>query len=129
MICFIAGFPLPVVEWTFKKCPDYPKCEESYTLLPVNLFNNIIYKFMDNINRWVISNNNLQRNMYLETLVKETFLTSKISMNATETGILACNALNDFGNDTHETEFFVTGKIVFFLYLVKILNYSKTLFL
>lgn len=34
--CNIAGYPLPEIEWSFMKCPYYPKCEESYTKIPVN---------------------------------------------------------------------------------------------
>lgn len=49
--------------------------------------------------------------MYTETLVKETFLMSTVYINATETGILMCNASNEFGSANHEYEFFVTGKL------------------
>lgn len=37
--CLVGGYPLPVVEWAFKKCPSYPKCEESFTKIPVSLLN------------------------------------------------------------------------------------------
>jgi len=33
--CYIAGYPLPNVEWTFKKCSNYPQCEESYLNISV----------------------------------------------------------------------------------------------
>lgn len=33
--CFVAGYPLPVVEWAVQKCSNYPVCEDSYTKLPV----------------------------------------------------------------------------------------------
>lgn len=36
--CYIAGYPLPEVEWAFKKCPNYPECEESFNQIPVSLF-------------------------------------------------------------------------------------------
>lgn len=36
--CYIAGYPLPDVEWAFKKCPNFPKCEESYTNIPVLVY-------------------------------------------------------------------------------------------
>lgn len=38
--CYIGGYPLPEVEWAFKKCPNYPECEESFTQISVNLFVN-----------------------------------------------------------------------------------------
>lgn len=34
--CYIGGYPLPEVEWAFKKCPNYPECEESFTQISVN---------------------------------------------------------------------------------------------
>lgn len=36
--CYLGGYPLPEVDWAFKKCPDYPECEDSFTHIPVNLF-------------------------------------------------------------------------------------------
>jgi len=52
--------------------------------------------------------------MYKETVFKETFLISLINITAIETGILFCNATNEFGNSNHESMFFVSGKIIFF---------------
>ncbi|XP_022178523.1 vascular endothelial growth factor receptor 1 isoform X3 [Myzus persicae] len=80
--CYIGGYPLPEVEWAFKKCPNYPECEESFTQIP--------------------------RSMYKETVFKETFLISLVNITAIETGILFCNATNEFGNNNHESTFFVT---------------------
>lgn len=57
---------------------------------------------------------NSQRTMYKETVFKETFLISLINITAIETGILFCNATNEFGNSNHESMFFVSGKIIFF---------------
>lgn len=53
--------------------------------------------------------------MYKETVFKETFLISLVNITAIETGILFCNATNEFGNSNHESTFLVTGKIIFFL--------------
>lgn len=36
--CYIGGYPLPEVEWAFKKCPNYPECEESFIQISVNQF-------------------------------------------------------------------------------------------
>jgi len=58
---------------------------------------------------------NSQRRMYKETVFKETFLISLVNITAIETGILFCNATNEFGNSNHESTFLVTGKIIFFL--------------
>lgn len=35
VICFVAGYPLPKVEWVLQKCPNYPNCEDSYIKIPV----------------------------------------------------------------------------------------------
>jgi len=43
--CNIAGYPLPEVEWSFKKCPKYPECEELFTKISVNLFSNTYVDF------------------------------------------------------------------------------------
>ncbi|KAF0766886.1 vascular endothelial growth factor receptor 1 isoform X2 [Aphis craccivora] len=80
--CYIGGYPLPEVEWAFKKCPNYPECEDSFT--------------------------QISRSMYKETVFKETFLISLLNITAIETGILFCNATNEFGNSNHESTFFVT---------------------
>ncbi|XP_050420983.1 vascular endothelial growth factor receptor 1 isoform X2 [Adelges cooleyi] len=80
--CLIAGYPLPAVEWSFKNCPNYPECEDSFMPMP--------------------------RNMYRETSTTETFLMSVVNITATTTGILVCNASNDFGNTQHDTTFLVT---------------------
>lgn len=40
--CYIGGYPLPDVEWAFKKCPNVSHCEGSYTRIPVKLFNTIL---------------------------------------------------------------------------------------
>lgn len=37
--CLVGGYPLPKVEWAFKKCPDYPVCEKSFTQIPVIFYN------------------------------------------------------------------------------------------
>lgn len=52
--------------------------------------------------------------MYKETVVKETFLISLINITAIETGILFCNATNEFGNFNDTSTFFVTGKNIIF---------------
>lgn len=41
--CYVAGYPLPKVEWTFIKCPNYPECENSSIVIPVNLLNNTYF--------------------------------------------------------------------------------------
>lgn len=33
---YISGYPLPEVEWAFKKCINYPKCGQSYPETKVN---------------------------------------------------------------------------------------------
>ncbi|XP_060867787.1 vascular endothelial growth factor receptor 1 isoform X2 [Metopolophium dirhodum] len=80
--CYLGGYPLPEVDWAFKKCPNYPECEESFTHIP--------------------------RSMYKETGFKETFLISSVNITAIETGILFCNATNEFGNSNYNSTFFVT---------------------
>ncbi|XP_050544021.1 vascular endothelial growth factor receptor 1 isoform X2 [Daktulosphaira vitifoliae] len=80
--CFIAGYPLPIVEWSFKECSNYPSCDESF--IPIT------------------------RQMYRETSMKETFLVSQVNITAKKTGILMCNASNDFGSTQHDTIFLVT---------------------
>lgn len=47
--------------------------------------------------------------MYKETVFKETFLISTVNITALETGILLCNASNEFGNGNDESSFLVTG--------------------
>lgn len=51
--------------------------------------------------------------MYKETVLKETFLISVVNITAHETGILLCNASNEFGIGNHESTFLVTGKYIF----------------
>lgn len=57
---------------------------------------------------------NSQRSMYKETVFKETFLISSVNITAVETGILFCNATNEFGNANYSSTFFVTGKNIIF---------------
>lgn len=52
--------------------------------------------------------------MYKETVFKETFLISSVNITAIETGILFCNATNEFGNSNFSSMFYVTGKITIF---------------
>jgi hypothetical protein len=39
--CYVGGYPLPGVEWSFKQCSNYPNCDDSFIKLSVNLYNNI----------------------------------------------------------------------------------------
>ncbi|VVC44268.1 Protein kinase, ATP binding site,Tyrosine-protein kinase, active site,Immunoglobulin [Cinara cedri] len=80
--CRVAGYPLPEVEWTLQKCPNHSKCEDSYNKIP--------------------------RNMYKETVMSETFLISTINIFSTESGILACNATNEYGNTIYTSNFIMT---------------------
>ncbi|XP_025418891.1 vascular endothelial growth factor receptor 1 isoform X3 [Sipha flava] len=80
--CYVGGYPLPGVEWSFKQCSNYPNCDDSFI--------------------------KLSRNMYKEVVFKETFLVSTLNITATETGIFLCNATNDFGNSSEESTFLVT---------------------
>lgn len=57
---------------------------------------------------------NSQKSMYKETVFKETFLISSVNITAIETGILFCNATNEFGNSNFSSMFYVTGKITIF---------------
>lgn len=41
--CFVGGYPLPIVEWAVQNCPNYPICEDSFTILPVIIIIVIIY--------------------------------------------------------------------------------------
>lgn len=54
--------------------------------------------------------------MYKETVIKDAFLISTVNMSSTESGILLCNARNEYGNATHTSDIFMTGKIVFFFF-------------
>lgn len=57
--------------------------------------------------------------MYKEIVLKETFLISLVNITAIETGILFCNATNEFGNSNYSSTFFVSGKIVIYLIFCK----------
>lgn len=70
----------------------------------------------------------LQRSMYKETVFKETFLISIVNITAYETGIILCNASNEFGIGIHESTFLVTGTYIFlnlfYIHYTEILNYN-----
>lgn len=41
--CYVTGYPLPDVKWIFKKCPNYPDCEEAYQNVSVIFFQYILF--------------------------------------------------------------------------------------
>lgn len=56
--------------------------------------------------------------MYNETAIRETVLISVVNITAAETGIVLCNASNEFGNSYNKSVFLITGKIFYFAVLL-----------
>jgi hypothetical protein len=60
--------------------------------------------------------------MHEEHVLNETKLISTLNITASYTGILLCNASNDFGSSSYEFKFLVTGNFLFTLH--NIINFS-----
>lgn len=111
---YISGYPLPNVKLSFKKCPYYPKCEQSnsetlviFFVIQLLLGNNNIHKSHHILYKFSILCSQGIKNETIK--VSEIALILVISMNATESGTFTCGASNLLGNDIRHYTVLVTG--------------------